>query len=99
MKIISGAVRRDAGEIRIDGRPVEIRNPLHARSLGIGIIYQELNLVPQLTIAENIFLGREPRHFGGVIDQARLNRDARQFLADLGLTIDATTKVSRLSVA
>src|SRR5690349_7481199 len=67
MKIISGAVRRDAGEITVGGSALEIENPRHAQSLGIGIIYQEFNLIPHLTAAENIFLGREPRRLPGVI--------------------------------
>ena len=57
MKILSGAYRKDAGEIRINGQPVDIRSPRDALALGIRVIYQELNLVPQLSVAENIFLG------------------------------------------
>src|SRR4051812_9400106 len=56
MKIVSGAQPRDAGEIRIDGVPVEIAGPRHAQALGIGIIYQEFNLIPHLSAGENIFL-------------------------------------------
>src|SRR4051812_34178586 len=72
MKIISGAVRRDAGDISLDGQRAEIRNPRHAQQLGIAIIYQELNLIPHLSIAENILLGREPGRWPGMIDQADL---------------------------
>src|SRR6266550_2506546 len=60
MKILSGAYRMDAGEIRINGRPVDISSPREALALGIRVIYQELNLVPQLSVAENIFLGALP---------------------------------------
>src|SRR5215831_19226089 len=60
MKILSGAYQRDAGAIAIDGRPVAIDSPRHAHALGISTIYQELSLVPQLTVAENILLGHEP---------------------------------------
>src|SRR5215218_8793999 len=80
MKIISGAVPRDSGEISINGVPAEITGPRHAQSLGIGIIYQEFNLIPHLTAAENISLGREPRVFPGVIDQPKLMRDGQQQL-------------------
>lgn len=99
MKIISGAVPRDAGEIDVNGKRVEISGPRHAQALGIGIIYQEFNLVPHLTAGENIFLGREPSLAPGVIDQRRLMRDAQRQLDDLGVAIDARAKVSRLSVA
>src|SRR4051812_15841346 len=99
MKIISGAVPRDSGEISINGVPAEITGPRHAQSLGIGIIYQEFNLIPHLTAAENIFLGREPKLCPGVIDQSRLRREGQQQLDALGVTIDATVIVSRLSVA
>src|SRR5215212_6332508 len=76
MKVISGAVRRDAGDILIDGSPAEITGPRHAQALGIGIIYQEFNLVPHLSAGENIFLGREPKLTPGVIDQRKLMRAA-----------------------
>lgn len=99
MKIISGAVRRDAGIISIDGVPVEITGPRHAQQLGIGIIYQEFNLIPHLTAGENILLGREPSLLPGLIDQRRLMEDAQKLLNDLGVTIDARTVVRRLSVA
>jgi len=99
MKIISGAVARDSGDIVIEGVPVELTGPRHAQELGIGIIYQEFNLVPHLTAAENILLGREPKLFPGVIDQRRLVREAQQQLDDLGVALAATERVSRLSVA
>src|SRR5882762_6875880 len=72
MKILSGAYRRDAGEILMNGRAVEIRSPRDALALGIRVIYQELNLVPQLSVAENIFLGSAPVRWGGLIDRRAL---------------------------
>lgn len=99
MKIISGATARDAGEIRISGSPVEIAGPRHAQALGIGIIYQEFNLVPHLTVGENILLGREPQLLPGVIDQRKLMAAAQRVLDELGVAIDARAVVSRLSVA
>src|SRR5438067_585382 len=77
MKILSGAYRRDAGEITVDGRPVSIGSPRDAQALGIATIYQELSLVPQLTVAENILLGHGPSR-AGWIDRRRLEADARQ---------------------
>jgi len=99
MKIISGAVAGDAGEIFLDGAPVEIRGPRHAQALGIGIIYQEFTLIPHLTVGENIFLGREPSLMAGVIDQRALLRAAQKILDELGVAIDGRSLVSRLSVA
>ena len=99
MKIISGAVARDAGEIEISGERVDISGPRHAQRLGIGIIYQEFNLIPHLTAGENIFLGREPSLAPGVIDQRKLIREAQRQLDDLGVAIDARSTISRLSVA
>ncbi|MEK7766242.1 MAG: ATP-binding cassette domain-containing protein, partial [bacterium] len=66
MKILSGAYRLDSGSIELDGAPVEIASPHHARALGISMMYQEMSLVPHLSAAENIFLGREPSRFGFV---------------------------------
>ncbi len=99
MKVISGAVPRDGGEIRVEGVPVEIANPRAAQALGIAIIYQEFNLIRHLTVAENVFLGREPRLLPGVIDQTKLVRDAQRQLDDLGVAIDARVPVDALSVA
>jgi ribose transport system ATP-binding protein len=99
MKIISGAQPRDAGEIHVGGAPVEITGPRHAQALGIGIIYQEFNLIPHLSAGENILLGREPKLLPGVIDQAKLMREAQRQLDALGVAIDARAIVSRLSVA
>src|SRR5437868_4586922 len=67
MKILGGAYRKDAGEIRMNGAVVDIDSPRAARDLGIRVIYQELNLVPQLSVAENIFLGDLPSRFGGLL--------------------------------
>ncbi|HTO03067.1 MAG TPA: ATP-binding cassette domain-containing protein, partial [Opitutus sp.] len=87
MKIISGAIRRDAGTISIDGVPIEITGPRHAQELGIGIIYQEFNLIPHLGAGENILLGREPSLLPGVIDQRRLMEETQKLLDGLGVAI------------
>ncbi|WP_262425571.1 ATP-binding cassette domain-containing protein [Brachybacterium sp. Z12] len=70
MKILSGIYQKDAGTIRIDGREVDIAGPAEAQRLGISIIHQEMNLMPDLTVAQNIFLGREPRR-GPMLDERR----------------------------
>lgn len=99
MKVLSGAYRKDKGQIFLRGEEVQIQGPKHAQELGIGIIYQELNLVPHLTAGENIFLGREPRKLPGVIDQKALFASAQKILNRLGLSISARTQVSELGVA
>ena len=99
MKILSGAYRRDAGEIRMNGRPVEIRSPRDALALGIRVIYQELNLVPQLSVAENIFLGAAPVRWGGVVDRRALQDRTAALLNDLGMALEPRALVSSLGLA
>ena len=99
MKILAGALEADAGTVLLDGREVKITTPQQAMDLGIGIIYQELNLAPHLSIADNIFLGREPRLLPGWIDGRKMRRDASALMADLGMPLDVRTLVGTLSVA
>ena len=84
MKILSGAYRRDEGEIRVGGKEVEIGNPHVSRELGIGIIYQELVLAPDLSVAENIFLGELP----GLIPWRELQERSRSILQKIGFDLD-----------
>jgi ribose transport system ATP-binding protein len=98
MKILSGSQGKDAGEILLDGRAVEIAGPRHAQQLGIRTIYQELNLVPSLSAAANIFLGREPGRFG-ILDRAAAEKEAARMLAELGVTVDASRPVRELGIA
>ena len=99
IKILAGAQPADAGEIRIDGRAVRIASPQDAQRLGVSVIYQEFNLVPALSVAENIFLGREPTGLAGVMRWGQLYRDAEEVLARVGVPMDVRTPVDRLSVA
>jgi ribose transport system ATP-binding protein len=99
VKILSGACHKDAGAISIDGAEVEIDGPRHARELGIGVIYQELTLVPTLSAAENILLGREPRRGFGLVDRRRLRHTARQALDQIGASFDPRRLVASLTVA
>jgi ribose transport system ATP-binding protein len=99
MKILSGAVRADAGEILLDGHRVDLDSPLRARKLGISTIYQELSLVPHLSVAENIFLGKTPTWWGGVVDSRRMRQDARRILDALGVSIDCDAPVHSLRLA
>ena len=99
IQILAGAVRADEVTIAIDGRPVAIDHPDDAFRHGLRFIHQELNVVPTLSVAENIFLGRAyPKRFGGFVDWRGLTRAAEGALARLGLThIDPRRKLARLS--
>jgi len=99
MKILSGAYMPDPGaEIRIDGKPVHIDGPLSAKAHGIAIIYQELALAPNLTVAENIYLGREAQR-GVTIDRAGMYAGCAEVLNNLGATFGPRTLVGDLSIA
>jgi ABC-type sugar transport system ATPase subunit len=98
MNIVAGVLQPDAGEIRLAGEPVHFASPREAREAGIAMIYQELNLVPNLTVAENIFLGREPLNRLGLIDTPRMHRDSRRLLDELDLAVAPGTPLGRLRV-
>ena len=98
LKILSGAQQPDEGEIHFDGKAVRIATPVAAQELGIVTIYQEFNLVPHLTIAENVYIGREPQR-GPFIDWPRMQRDTRAILERIGLPLDPARTVRTLSVA
>ena len=99
MKIMTGVLKADpGGRIVVDGAAVEIRDPVHARALGISIIYQELSTVENLTVAENIFLAREPIGRSGFIDTRRMNAEARRVLALLHVDLEPTRLVADLSI-
>jgi len=99
MNVLSGVFPPDAGTIRLGGgAPVRFARPAAAQASGIGIVHQELNLVPGLSVAENIWLGREPRAASGLIDYRRLHADTAALLARLDLKVDPTTLVGDLRV-
>ena len=99
MKILSGAYQKSVGQIMLDGSEVEIKNPKHAQTLGISTIYQEFNLIPHLSVGENIFLGREPVGLPGFIDQRAIFQRATQALSALGLDLNPRKLVKELRVA
>ncbi|CAB5715834.1 Galactose/methyl galactoside import ATP-binding protein MglA [Delftia tsuruhatensis] len=99
LNIVMGILRRDAGEILLKGRPVDFATPHEALSHRISIITQELSPIPGMSVAENIFLGREPTRAGLVVDYRRLFEAAQALLAQLGFAIDARTPMGRLSLA
>src|SRR3954465_2965547 len=88
IKVLTGVYRPDGGEVRYQGEPVSFGGPLDAQAAGISTIYQEVNLVPLMSVARNLFLGREPRNRFGLIDVARMNREAAGTLAGYGITSD-----------
>ncbi len=99
MKTLSGAYQADpGGEIRIAGVPVKVNGPIEAREAGVSIIYQELALAPNLTVAENIYLNREPKK-GGLIDRAAMVEGSKGVLARIGATFTPQTLLGSLSIA
>lgn len=98
MKILNGAYQRDGGTIVFDGQQVDYVTPHQAQVGGISTIYQEINLVPFRSVAENIFMGREPRRFG-LIDWPRMNREARDILDRFGIRLDVKQPLLNLNVA
>jgi ribose transport system ATP-binding protein len=99
MKVMAGAYLPDEGEIRFDGQPVQWKSAADAKRRGIHVIYQELVLFPQSSVAENIFAGAEPRSRFGTIDHRQMNRLAQTLLAELGVQLDPRERVGNLSVA
>ena len=98
IRALTGALALDAGEVRMGGTAVHFRSPRDAQRAGIGTVYQEIDLVPNLSVAENIMLGREPRRFG-VIDWKRVRSSARAALAELGIDVDPASQLSSHSLA
>jgi ribose transport system ATP-binding protein len=100
MKILAGIYQRDRGAILVDGNPAALPSPRAAQELGIGIIHQELSLMPHLTAAQNILIGREPRRAAGLLlDEAALNEQAAAIFRAMHLALDPKTVVGGLSVA
>lgn len=99
MKVLSGAEVKNSGKIFLEDKEVSISNPIDAQRLGIVMIYQELNLVPQLSVGENIFLGREPKKKNGLIDWNKLYDESIKYLSKLSSDINPKKKVETLSVA
>ncbi len=100
MKVLYGAYVADAGEILHNGQPIEIKSTVDARAFGIAVIFQEFSLVPYLSVAQNIFLGREfPGKIPGTIDRQKIREEARRYLGMIGSDIDVDTPVHKLGVA
>jgi ribose transport system ATP-binding protein len=98
MKLLSQVERPDGGRILLAGEPVTFHGPRHAQSLGVAMVYQEFALAPDLSVAENLFLGREPGR-GGFVERSRQSRDAQALLERVGLDVAPERKAATLSVA
>jgi len=100
MKVVSGIYKRDKGIIKLNNQEINVEGPLQAQKLGIAIIHQEMNLMPHLTVAQNILIGREPKKwFGVATDDKELNRRAKILLDELNLNLEPTQVVGKLTVA
>lgn len=99
IRLLSGVDRPDSGEIRLRGKAVALSSPTGARELGVSTVFQEFSIVPSLTVAENVFLGRWPRRAFGLIDWETMRRRSREVLAELDIALDPDAITSTLSVA
>lgn len=99
IKILAGSYIADAGSVEIGGESVQMTSPRDSQKRGIAVIHQELSLAPHLSVAENIWVGREPRTRLGLVDFGRMRRESAALLADLGIRIDPDDLVGRLSIA
>ncbi len=100
MRVLSGVIQPDKGDVFVNGKPVIIHGPRVAQELGISIIHQELNLMNQLSVAQNIFIGREPRKaFGIFVDDVKQNADAQALFQHMKIDIDPVAEVGTLTVA
>jgi ribose transport system ATP-binding protein len=98
IKVITGVYRPDEGQVHFNGQEVSFAEPRESQSAGISTIYQEINLIPLLSVAQNVFLGREPRNSLGLIDKARMNREAAEILERYGIRADATAPLRSLGL-
>ncbi|NLE52747.1 MAG: sugar ABC transporter ATP-binding protein [Chloroflexi bacterium] len=98
IKVLTGVHKKDAGTIYLEGEPIDPRSPGHAQELGISAVYQEINLIPTLSVAENIFLGRQPMRFG-IVDMRTANREAAKLLKTFNINIDVTRELASYSIA
>jgi ribose transport system ATP-binding protein len=99
MKILTGVYRADSGEVLLEQTSIHVANPRDAQRLGIAIIHQELNQVPELSVSENFFLGRELRGRFGAVDVPKMQRETSRFLEQLGIDIDPERLLKHLRVA
>ncbi len=98
IKVLTGVHRPDGGELLLSGRPVRFARPSEAQEAGISTIYQEVNLVPLMSVARNVFLGREPKNRLGLVDFARMHAEAAELLGGFGVTVDPRRALNTLGI-
>lgn len=98
IKVLTGVYQRDAGSVELDGRQITPHNTAEAQAFGIGTVYQEVNLLPNMSVADNLFIGREPRRWG-FIDRGTLVRKSRELMNSYGFELDVTRPLGQFSVA
>jgi monosaccharide-transporting ATPase len=98
IKVLTGVYQPDGGEVRYRDQPVSFGTPMDAQRAGISTIYQEVNLVPLMSVAHNLFLGREPRNRFGLLDEDRMNREAAETLTRYGVTVDVRRQLGTLAL-
>lgn len=99
IKVLSGAIRPNGGEIIIEGTSYSYITPALSESLGIGVVYQEFNLMPAMTVAENIFIGQEHTKYNIIYDKKKMVQRTKEIFDDMGISIDPNAKIRSLSVA
>ena len=99
IKVLTGVEHPDTGSIELEGKPIQVRSPQHSQGLGISTVYQEVNLCTNISVAENIMLGREPHRFGGSIDWGKMNLLADQAMKRLDVDIDVARPLGNYSLA
>ncbi|WP_408992541.1 sugar ABC transporter ATP-binding protein [Streptomyces sp. 1268] len=98
IKVLTGVYQSDEGEVRVGGEPIRFARPFEAQQAGISTIYQEVNLVPLMSVARNIFLGREPKNRFGLIDFPRMNRETTELLDGFGVRVDPKRPLHTLGI-
>ena len=98
IKVLTGVYQPDGGEVRYRDEPAAFATPMDAQKAGISTIYQEVNLIPLMSVAHNLFLGREPRTRFGTLDEARMNREAAEMLSRYGVTADPRRQLGTLAL-
>ncbi len=98
IKALTGVYKRSEGTVYLNGQPIEALNTAHAQALGIGTVYQEVNLLPNISVAANLFIGREPTRFG-LVNQRKMDQQARELLAGYGLSLDVSQPLATYSIA
>ena len=99
IKVLTGVYHMDAGRIELEGKPIVIHSPQEARKYGVSTVYQEVNLCPNLTVAENLFLGHEPRTIGGFINWKKIYKESIKILEKLNIVVDPMAQLDTCSVA